>query len=592
MKQICAHKRIIFLLMLFSVLQAGCAPGRIEQLVINGIPATQGEIHEVQILSGDERTPARQRMALKPGDEIITDSNAMAIIWLQGGSRVFVGSDTHIRLVNPYHIIDLLSGLGDSISRLFIESKGALQINTEYVSAETEGTRFAVTLEPGDTATITVLDGTVRVASKTSSFQTVRVSRFRKVSIRAGQSPVSDTVSRDEANDIIQWVNRMETSSQRSDTLLLMPDVTGLVVDKAERVIRETGLSVRKMTGRITGKHPVGTIVRQTPAPGNRLRTKSGVILFFEAEAATVPSLVGLRLERSVTLLRKYNLVQGSVSHRVTGKWPPHTIIEQQPAAHSVVPAQTPINIVLEAESVVVPQLVNSHIDSAHNRITSARLVMGVIKQDLTDRYKPGMVRYQSVPAGSRVRTGTVINLTITAAGVRVPSIRNQPFPNAVDILRGAGLVPGRVTHSESSRHRADTVLSQSPQPGSLVRKGTPVHLVISVIPPVQASPPPGRIVPHPTVIKPTVIKPTVIRPTVTSPPTGLTIVPGKAIRCTVPNVMNMNEKNALAALRKMGLKGNITRRMSGNFVSKQSPGAGKKIRCGSVVELSIGTIY
>jgi beta-lactam-binding protein with PASTA domain len=582
MKQICAGKWMVFLLLLFSVVQAGCAPGRIEQLLINGISATQGEIHEIHVLSGDERIPARQRMELKPGDEIITDSNAMAIIWLQGGSRVFLGSDTHIRLVNPYHIIDLLSGLGDRISRLFIESKGALQINTAYVSAETEGTRFEVTLEPGDTATITVLDGTVRVASKTSNFQPVRVSRFRKVSINAGQSPEPGTVSRDEANDIIQWVNRLETSSQRSDTLLLMPDVKGMGMAEAERFIHDTRLSVSKTFGRITGKHPVGTIVQQTPVPGSRLRAKSGVILFFEVEPATVPSLVGMQMERMGAILSEYKLVQGRVSHRVTGKWPPNTIIEQQPAPHSVVPAQTLINIVIEAESVVVPKLTNRNIDDVHGLIESAKLVMGVIRKELTERYTPGIVRYQSVPAGSRVRPGTAINLTITEAGVRVPSIKNRSFHNAVNLLRSVELSQGKLTRSESSRYPADTVLSQSPQAGTLVRKGTSIHLVISVKPSVQPPPPRGVTVPQRPVVK----------PRTPSPPTGLTIVPGKIITCTVPNVMKMNEKTALAVLREMGLQGKITLRMSGDFVSKQHPGAGTKIRCGSVVELNMGTIY
>jgi hypothetical protein len=55
---------------------------------------------------------------------------------------------------------------------------------------------------------------------------------------------------------------------------------------------------------------------------------------------------------------------------------------------------------------------------------------------------------------------------------------------------------------------------------------------------------------------------------------------------------MKMNEKTALAVLREMGLQGKITLRMSGDFVSKQHPGAGTKIRCGSVVELNMGTIY
>jgi beta-lactam-binding protein with PASTA domain len=543
----------IFLLSACIFFMAGCGPGKIDLIVINDMPAVRSGNNHVQVIRTGEGMDAVNAMELKQGDEVVTDSRSRAVIWLWGNSRLFLGPDTHIRLVNPSHIIELISKFGDKISKLFVDAGQSLQVNTLDVTYGNEGTEFEVTLEPGNITTLTVLKGAVRISSKTAAFSPLRITRFNRCRVVPGNPPVTKKINREQANEIMEWVNALERVSSGKTTRLLTPDLTGLSLANARRLIYETGLAPGSLKGRITGRYPLNTIVDQKPRPGTRLNRKGIVHLLYEAEATHVPDLVGKRIHFASSVLSGKKLKQGRVDHKITGRYPADTIVSQHPLPGSRVMTGTTVTLVVEAPSVIVPQLINRQINQARQILYNANLKPGQVRTELSDSPHAGIVQHQSINAGTRVRPGTEVHLTMTEAGSKVPHIVNQNHKTAVQQLRNAGLSPGRISRQTSAHHAANTVLSCSPGQGSLVRRGTRVNLVVSVRPARQTP---------------------------------------QVSKCTVPNVMNMTKEAALARLKQYRLNGIVDLQMSGNFVSKQLPSAGTVVPCGSTIRLNIGTLY
>jgi len=112
----------------------------------------------------------------------------------------------------------------------------------------------------------------------------------------------------------------------------------------------------------------------------------------------------------------------------------------------------------------------------------------------------------QDPPAGTKIDKGGTVNLTIaTGPGtVAVPDIRGQTEQEAFNLLAAAGLQIGTKTVAFDPVIPADKIISQSPGPGLVANKGTPVDYVLSQGPqpspsPSATPPPTPRPTPAPT---------------------------------------------------------------------------------------------
>lgn len=540
--------RFIFKGSLFFIicsLLSGCALGRLDQVLINEVPAQKDQLNTVQIIREDRVTVTNLRMELKKGDEIKTDSESTAIIWLQGGSKIIIGPDTHIRLVNPNHIIEMLSAIGEKISKLFIEAKGVLQVNTDYVSAASVGTNFMITRGPDNDVSVTVLEGTVSLESKTERFSPVRLTRFTKALILGEQSPNVEPIEKNEINTIIDWVNRIKSISYKTNIRLLLPDVIGLPVHEAEQVLREAGFFVGKKVARITGREPLDTIIEQSPVSGSLMSKGGSVILYFEAEPVYVPSLIGLNRDEAIRVLSDNKLSLGSIQESITGTARAYTVIGQSPSAQTRVPSGSKVDLVIEAESVVMPDFINMHIEQAFYLIRQKNLIMGRQLKELTDRFREGTVIGQSILSGTRVYPGTAVDLTVAEAGVLVPNFENMHIDQALYLIREKNLIMGRQLKELTDRYREGTIIGQSILPGTRVYPGTAIDLTVAEA----------------------------------------------GVR--VPNIENISLQQADQILNNTGLyRGNITQiqtdRYSSGTIMSQWPRAGTLVRRGSTIDIEM----
>jgi len=189
------------LLLSLVVLSGGCAPGKISHILINDMPVSGEETQAaVMLMREGESTAAKVATELKKGDEIRTLPGVTAIVWLQGDSQLILAPETHIQLVNVNHIIKLFKSTGEAIGQVFVRAKDSLRIDAGYAAANTEGTEFQVRRGPGDSVTVAVISGVVRMEAGAGQFAPLRLSRLEQVSLAPGIAPRKSALTSAQAN--------------------------------------------------------------------------------------------------------------------------------------------------------------------------------------------------------------------------------------------------------------------------------------------------------------------------------------------------------------------------------------------------------
>jgi beta-lactam-binding protein with PASTA domain len=192
--------------------------------------------------------------------------------------------------------------------------------------------------------------------------------------------------------------------------------------------------------------------------------------------------------------------------------------------------------------SATVPNVVGEKQAEARQRLEERGLHAQVLTR--ASKFPKGTVFAQTPTAGAEVARGATVQLSVSALAVTsVPNVVGSKSADAVETLKTAGL--GAQVVSVAGSKPAGTVLSQAPEGGRRVGKGSTVALKVSR---------------------------------------------GAA---TVPDVVGQQASDAKAALAAAGLKTSIFQVTSaeskGNVVA-QSPAAGKKVARGSSVRLNVST--
>jgi beta-lactam-binding protein with PASTA domain len=200
----------------------------------------------------------------------------------------------------------------------------------------------------------------------------------------------------------------------------------------------------------------------------------------------------------------------------------------------------------VEDKSILVPELRGRPVAQAASELKEAGL--GMSRTEALDLNAPdGVVVKQSPEPGTRVRPEAIVHLTVAVAGVRVPDLTRLDERGAANRLREAGLVVGQTSPVATSAVEAGAVAHQDPAPGTIVRRGTPVHFQIAAA----------------------------------------------STTCTVPTLRGRTEAEAKTMLSRAGLKlGRVQRSgdasSPSDTVTEQRPRPGARVRCGTPVEVSI----
>ena len=261
-----------------------------------------------------------------------------------------------------------------------------------------------------------------------------------------------------------------------------VPRVVGHSQADATAMLRDRRLRIGTVRSRESAE-PRGVVVEQTPQAGQRVGAQTAVDLWIATpRRILVPDLRGRNQADAIGALKNAGLAIGPTLER-EGPEPQGTVAEHQPAAGATVDAGTAVSLWIAVPAqpalVEVPDVGGRTRSEAERIITERRLALSGATTTEPSTNTPGTVVRQQPSAGMRVTPGTVVSIVlaaaVTAPVVRVPSVAGLSVAEAHDVLRGAGLQPGAVSHARAWA-TAGTVTSQRPEAGSSAQAGATVE--------------------------------------------------------------------------------------------------------------------
>ena len=137
---------------------------------------------------------------LMPGDRLKTGANSRAVVRLAEGSRIRLGSGSHLELIaepSPQPVMKLWRGILYLFHR---ERPGRYEMRTPSATAIVLGTEFNLKVVENGTSTLNVIDGEVQLANE---FGELRIVSGEGGVVETGKAPVRTAVI--ETVNVIQW---------------------------------------------------------------------------------------------------------------------------------------------------------------------------------------------------------------------------------------------------------------------------------------------------------------------------------------------------------------------------------------------------
>jgi hypothetical protein len=183
-----------------GILLTGCAepylvpgteppgPRRLATLEVEG---------RVEVLQGGRVLLGRDGMPLFAGDEIRTLSSSYAQCRFVDGDRVWLDYDTRVRLGSIFTFF----------GRVFASVSGVFQVDSEFVSASSEGTEYTVTIGRGSSDfSVAVRSGAVSCRPRQGRWRPVRLTAGERLVGRGVGAPTTDRLDSREYEAEFGWV--------------------------------------------------------------------------------------------------------------------------------------------------------------------------------------------------------------------------------------------------------------------------------------------------------------------------------------------------------------------------------------------------
>jgi eukaryotic-like serine/threonine-protein kinase len=203
-------------------------------------------------------------------------------------------------------------------------------------------------------------------------------------------------------------------------------------------------------------------------------------------KTSPVPELIGLPPENAQTQLTALGLIYmldstGDYSQNV----PAGHILTQFPPAGTVVKQGRRVWVKVSKgfKAVEVPSLRGLSVRQAEISLQQAGLKMGHVSEVAHGSIPAGAVIGTKPAAGAKVENGREIAIHVSRGGqatpTTMPSLKGLSLSQAQGKIQALGLKVGKVSARADSRSLPKTVLSQSVDPGSVL-KGQTVDLTVS----------------------------------------------------------------------------------------------------------------
>ncbi|MFQ6608869.1 MAG: PASTA domain-containing protein [Fidelibacterota bacterium] len=186
--------------------------------------------------------------------------------------------------------------------------------------------------------------------------------------------------------------------------------------------------------------------------------------------------------------LEKNDLVAVEEFVKYTSKYPPGMVLDQYPQARRKVKPGRKVRLTVakEEKMVKVPNLVGQSLRHAQLKIEEIGLHVDTLLKDYDTRVPLNVVRWQNPIPGNLLRKGSGVKLEVSLGRppdfYEVPDLVGITLAEAKVVLAKEGLRIGKITRLQDEDKIPDTVLNQSIEAGTILRKSIPIDLTLSFI--------------------------------------------------------------------------------------------------------------
>jgi beta-lactam-binding protein with PASTA domain/predicted Ser/Thr protein kinase len=264
-----------------------------------------------------------------------------------------------------------------------------------------------------------------------------------------------------------------------------VPNVTGETEQAASARLRAKHLSAAPSLSS-SATVASGHVIRQSPKGGSTVDSGSSVSIVVSSGpgSAALTSVEGLTASQAVSRLRKAGF-EPTTKQQPSAKVAQGRVIGTEPPAGTELQVGSPVSVLVSSgpAQVRVPDVSGDSQSGAEAALAAVGLAVGSVTSQVSTAQAAGSVIAQTPSAGSSVRTGAKVDLTIAKVSneVPVPKVVGESETQASATLGGAGFTPSLVQVSTSEASKVGVVLKQSPSAGHKARKGSTVTLTVGV---------------------------------------------------------------------------------------------------------------
>ena len=225
--------------------------------------------------------------------------------------------------------------------------------------------------------------------------------------------------------------------------------------------------------------------------PVKRANLPQGVII--------VPSVEGMKTEEAIKAIEEKGLLAQTAGTIKSSHVPAGVIVLQSPAQGTFLNENGFVKLTVSsgkdvespvAGKAVVPYLVWDSLEEAKEKIEKAGLILGEIIESYDENVAEGQVIAQDLPAGEEVEEGATMILTVSRGGQSfgIENVVGKTEAEARSVLSGQGLMV-QLEYAKDDTVPEGSVIRQSIEEGTAVKRGTTVVVVISSGKPLQEVP-------------------------------------------------------------------------------------------------------
>ncbi|MGC9069704.1 MAG: PASTA domain-containing protein [Elusimicrobiales bacterium] len=229
-------------------------------------------------------------------------------------------------------------------------------------------------------------------------------------------------------------------SAIHSKNEVIVPNVSGKSPLTALEELSKLNLAMQLAGKEFNSTIAVGTIIRQKPQAGIKVREGRivKVIISYGGEAVFVPNVVGIPLRNAELYLRQRQLLLGQVSEGYSNRFPKGVVISQQPQGDTQVEKNTYVNLLVSAGSpppgvLLMPEFRQKNISDFYRWVEQNKDINYRIEKDSNSIFPQGTIIDQSLDVDSVISNNQPLIITVSD---NTKGLEEDQFPIVYNVSR------------------------------------------------------------------------------------------------------------------------------------------------------------